>query len=88
MAVRSERTVALWLALDPEEDLIGSRAMDLVMTRDTLLKNLVDLFQAMGLPVNPTFYLSLEDWHLEYAGNIFAELDSMIPKPGPPGAHS
>ena len=88
IAVRSESGTALWLPLDPEEDLIAQRAMDLVMSRETLLRNVVDLTQAMGLPFNPTFYLSLHDWHLEYAGNIFRELDDWMPKPPPPGAHT
>jgi hypothetical protein len=48
--------------------------MEAVMRHETLLKNVTELIKAMGLPFNPTFYLSLEDWHLEYAGLIFDEL--------------
>lgn len=84
IAIRTEAGTTMWLALDPTEDLVSQRAMDLVMARETLLRTIVDLVQAMGLPFNPTFYLSLEDWHLEYAGAIFEELDDLIPRP--PGA--
>lgn len=80
IAIRTQATTVLWLALDPGEDLISHKAMDLVMSHETLLRNVVDLEQAMGLPFNPTFYFSLEDWHLEYAGTIFSELDDLLPK--------
>ncbi|GAB4277075.1 MAG: hypothetical protein Kow0056_08190 [Coriobacteriia bacterium] len=83
LAIRSEEGTALWLALDPEEDLISQRAIELVMSRETLLRNVAELVQAMGLPFNPSFYLSLEDWRLEYAASMFEEFNDLLPKLAP-----
>ena len=76
IAILTEDGTALWSANDPKNDFINTPAIDLVMSRDTLLKTVVDLVQTMGLPFSPTFYLSLEDWHLEHAESIFAELEN------------
>ena len=75
IVVRTEDGMCMWLPDRPEEDFVDTDVMDLVMERQTLLRNVVDLVHAMGLPFSPTFYLSLEDWHLEYAESIFSEFD-------------
>jgi hypothetical protein len=84
LAVRTEASTVLWLALDPDEDVISTGAIDLVMSRETLLRNIVDLVHDTGLSFNPNFYFSLEDWRLEYAGGIFDELNDLLPRPIPP----
>ncbi len=53
-------------------------ALDLVMGRDTLLQEVIGMTIAMGLPFSPTFYLSLDDWKLEYAEQAMTDLGELF----------
>jgi hypothetical protein len=58
--------------------IIHPDALDLAMEHETLLQRIVDLVMAMGIPFSPTFYLSLEDWKLEYAADAMRELGELF----------
>lgn len=58
------------------EDFIHPDAVDLMMERPEILDSVIDLTQAMGLPLYPMFYMSLEDWQREYATAVFTEVIS------------
>lgn len=63
--------------------IIHPDALDLVMTHETLLQEMIGMNVAMGLPFSPTFYLSLDDWMLEYAQEAMNDLDRLFgPKHG------
>lgn len=58
--------------------LLHPDALDLVMRRDTLLQEVIGMCIAMGLPFSPTFYLSIDDWMLEYAEEAMSDLDGLF----------
>jgi hypothetical protein len=58
--------------------IIHPDALDLVMARETMLQELLGLIIAMGLPFSPTFYLSIDDWMLEYAQQAMTDLGSLF----------
>lgn len=60
------------------EDFVTPEVVDLFFTSDTLLDNVIDLVKEMGVVFNPKFYLSLEDWHLEYAQDVFSGLEGLF----------
>lgn len=60
------------------EDRINPRAIDLLMDHAGLLEELTELTIHMGLVFNPTFYLSLDDWHLEHAAESLQGLSDLF----------
>lgn len=59
---------------DEGEYMVHPEALELILSRSTMLDQITSLVKAMGIVFNPTFYLSLEDWTREYAGAALADL--------------
>lgn len=87
LVVRTDGRTLMWMPIHPEEDFLSPDVVDLLVRRTTLLPTVIELNQAMGLPFSPLFYLSLEDWHQEYAETMFAEATGLFasgePESGP-----
>lgn len=75
IVVRNEGKSRYWMPADPENDFVNPAVLDLLISRETLVGQMVDLVKAMGLPFQPSFYFSLHDWHMEYADRIFGEIE-------------
>jgi hypothetical protein len=60
------------------DDFIAVPLIDLVVNSDFLLDALIDLVTCMGMVFNPKFYLSVEDWHLEYAREAMSGLEDLF----------
>lgn len=73
IVVRTDARTLMWMPMRSEEDFLNPDVIDLMMERPTVLKNVIELLQAMGLAFYPTFYLSLDDWRQEYAQTILEE---------------
>lgn len=67
-----------WTPVPVKGDFVTPALMDHIIASDHLLAGVIDLVQAMGLVFNPTLYLSLEDWHLEYAAETMAGLGDLF----------
>jgi len=63
------------------EDFVTVGLIDLIVESDVLLDEIVELITAMGLVFNPKFYLSVEDWHLEYAKEAMSGLEDLFGEP-------
>lgn len=74
IVVHTDEEMLMWMPPSSEEDFLNPAIVDLVMTRPTVLRNVIDLLAAMGQTFYPLFYLSIEDWRQEYAETIFAEV--------------
>lgn len=74
IVIRSDERTFMWMSYDSAEDFLNPDIIDLVMERETLLKNVIDLVGEMGLVFSPIFYLSLDDWRAEYAETLFGEI--------------
>jgi hypothetical protein len=61
-----------------QHEYVSTRALELIIKSDVLLDELIDLVKCMGLVFNPKFYLSLEDYLLEYAAETIHDLDELF----------
>lgn len=67
-----------WNSVPVTDDFVNPDVLDLLFESDYLLAAAIDLATAMGVVFNPKFYLSLEDWHLEYASDVFEGLGDLF----------
>jgi hypothetical protein len=67
-----------WTPIPATHDFVNPAAVDLVITSSYLLDALMDLTRAMGVVFNPKFYLSIEDFHMEYAAEAIMDLDELF----------
>lgn len=67
-----------WNPVPVTDDYVNTNVLDLAISSDWLLDAVIDLTNCMGVVLNPKFYLSLEDWHLEYASDVFAGLGDLF----------
>jgi hypothetical protein len=56
-----------WTPVPVTSDFVNPALIPHLIKSDELLDEIVELIKAMGIVFNPTLYLSLDDWHLEYA---------------------
>lgn len=74
----AEGSSAYWTPARMEEDFVTPAALALVLERETLLAAVVDLAMSMGVVYSPRFYMSLDDWRLEYAEDAIDDLGSLF----------
>ncbi|MBE0477313.1 MAG: hypothetical protein IBX62_09475 [Coriobacteriia bacterium] len=67
IVISAENEKVFWSPTPRSQEIVTEKALDKVMLHDTLLSNVIDLAKEMGVVFQPKFYLSLEDWLLEYA---------------------
>lgn len=63
-----------WNPIPITDDYLMPAVLDLVVTSDYLLDEVISLVHCMGVVWNPRFYLSLEDWFLEWAADAYEDL--------------
>ncbi len=63
---------------DKGENFIHQEALELILSHASMLDELASVVKAMGMVFNPRFYLSLEDWTLEYAKDALADLNQLF----------
>ena len=61
-----------------DDDIVHPDALDFLIGRQTMLHQLIELVKAMGMPFAPKFYLSLEDWMLQYAEDTMEDLHGLF----------
>jgi len=74
IVIHTDDGTLMWMPRSHQEDYLNPDVIDLIMSRPTVLRNVIDLLEAMGQTFYPIFYLSIEDWRQEYAETIFAEV--------------
>ena len=60
------------------DDFVSLPLIDLIVNSDVLLDEIIELVTCMGIVFNPKFYLSVEDWHLEYAKEAMSGLEDLF----------
>jgi hypothetical protein len=78
IVIHADGKHVFWTPQPHDEEIIHPEALDLALGRDRLLQALVTLVKSMGLPFAPKFYLSLEDWSLQYAEDMMADLGGLF----------
>ena len=76
--IRCEGEKYFWNSVPVTDDFVNGTILDMLLESDHLLHAAIDLATAMGIVFNPKFYLSLEDWHLEYASDVFEGLGDLF----------
>lgn len=76
VAHRGERHY--WNPVPIDTDRVTASVLDAVVDSPDLLDSVIELITAMGMVFNPTFYLSLEDWKLEYAADVFEGIGELF----------
>lgn len=67
-----------WATRPRLDDFIAPKLLPLIIENDYLLDEVIELTRGMGLVFNPKFYLSLEDWRLEYAQDAMEGLGELF----------
>jgi hypothetical protein len=55
-------------------DYVNPAVIDLFISSGYLLDEVIELIKCMGMVFNPKFYLSIDDFHLEYAAEAIEDL--------------
>ncbi|HSK48417.1 MAG TPA: hypothetical protein VLA05_10515 [Coriobacteriia bacterium] len=76
--VRFDEQKLFWNPVPITDDFVNSEVVDLCIDSDYLLNAIIEMAQAMGVVFNPKFYLSLDDWHLDNAADVFDGLDDLF----------
>jgi hypothetical protein len=74
LIVRSGERNIFWTPHPHVDDIVHPLMLDPIMRHETLLRRVIELVKDMGMVYSPTFYLSLEDWLLEYAEDTMDDL--------------
>lgn len=74
--VRGER--CYWSPASYVEGSITPEAFRAVLKHPELMRAMSDVLLAMGIVINPRFYFSLEDWHLEHASTALEQVQQLF----------
>ncbi len=69
--VKHDTEKYFWTPIPITDDYVNPDVVDLVVTSSYLLDEVIELVKCMGVVFNPKFYLSLDDFHLENAADVF-----------------
>jgi hypothetical protein len=67
-----------WSPFSEGDDFVSSAIVDLTVASQYLLDAVIDLTKTMGVEFNPRFYLSLEDWHMDNAHDVFQGIGDLF----------
>lgn len=67
-----------WTPIPATNDFVNPPVLDLLVNSTCLLGEVIELIRGMGVVFNPKFYLSLEDFCLEYASDAFDAIEDMF----------
>jgi hypothetical protein len=67
-----------WTPIPVEHDFVNPSVVDLVITSDCLLEEVIELVKCMGVVFNAKFYLSVEDFLEENAADVFGAMDDLF----------
>lgn len=68
----------LWCSPTPASDVVNAALVPHLVECETLLPAIIDLANDMGMVLNPHFYLSLDDWHLENAQQSLSDVQALF----------
>ena len=78
LIVKADGEKYYWTPIPIEHDFVNPAVVELAITSAYLLDEVIDLAKCMGIVFNPKFYLSLEDFHMEYAAEAIMDLDGLF----------
>jgi hypothetical protein len=79
LIVRSaEGEKLFWTPIPVTHEFVNPRVIDLVITSEFLLAEVIELVKCMGVVFNPKFYLSIYDFRLEYAAAAIGDIEDLF----------
>ena len=87
--VKHDTEKYFWTPIPITDNYANPNVVDLLVTSSYLLDEVIELVKCMGLVFNPKFYLSLSDFHLENAADVFEGIGRPVrdsPAPAPSDA--
>lgn len=78
LIIKYEGEKYFWTPIPRTEDLVEPELVMHLIDSEHLFKGVVDVIKSMGVVFNPTLYLSIDDWHLEYAREAIEGLDGLF----------
>lgn len=76
--VKNEGEKFFWTPIPVRDDFVNPAVVDLVVSSGYLLDEVIELVKCMGIVFNPRFYLSLEDFQLDYAADVMQGLGDLF----------
>ena len=74
LIVKRDGEKHFWTPIPVTHDYVNPSMIDMVISSGYLLDEVIDLVKCMGVVFNPKFYLSIDDFHLEYAAEAIEDL--------------
>jgi hypothetical protein len=78
LIVRDACEKYFWTPIPVVEDLVNPSLIDLLVGSDYLLDEVIELVKCMGVVFNPKFYLSLDDFLMENAADVFKTIGDLF----------
>jgi hypothetical protein len=78
LIVKNDGEKYFWTPIPVTQNFVNPAIIDLLITSGYLLDEVIELVKCMGMVFNPKFYLSLEDFHLEYAADAMDEFSDFF----------
>ncbi|HEY5540569.1 MAG TPA: hypothetical protein VIL41_03840 [Coriobacteriia bacterium] len=78
LIVRAEGERHYWTSIPASHEFVNPAVVELAITSGYLIDEIISLIKCMGVVFNPKFYLSLEDFHMEYAAAAITDLHALF----------
>lgn len=78
LIVKHKAEKYFWTPIPVTDDFVNPAVVDLVITNSYLLDEIIELVKCMGVVFNPKFYLSLDDFRMENAADVFEGIGDMF----------
>lgn len=78
LIVKHDAEKYFWTPIPIREDFVNPDVVDLLVESGYLLDEVIELVKCMGIVFNPQFYLSLEDFQMDYAAEVIQGIDELF----------
>lgn len=78
LIVKHDAEKYFWTPIPIREDFVNPDVVDLLVESGYLLDEVIELVKCMGIVFNPQFYLSLEDFQMDYAAEVIQGIEDLF----------
>lgn len=78
LIVKHDAEKYFWTPIPIREDFVNPDVVDLLVESGYLLDEVIELVKSMGIVFNPQFYLSLEDFQMDYAAEVMQGIEELF----------
>ncbi|MDO8964469.1 MAG: hypothetical protein Q7W30_08280 [Coriobacteriia bacterium] len=59
-------------------DFVRPEALELLLAREEMLREVIEIVRSMGMVFNPNFYMSVDDWLMEHAAESVLGMEDLF----------